>query len=682
MRYLYCILSLLAVFFFTPAKAQQPDSTTLNDTIREIVITAKNPGTTAISGYGEQISLSSRNLNKQVKVLGNADAFRYIQLLPGVATNNDFTTGTAVQGCEFSQSIVEMDGATLFYPYHLMGIFSTCNNDHFATVALEKSIHNAEFANRLGGKINILPQTEIPETFSGNIDAGLISSGATLSIPLSSKCGLILSGRLSYLNTLYSPLLEDETNRIRYDFFDTNLSFLYKIDTNNTLSVNTLLGKDRLALHSKESFLDFNLGWDNTALSATYEHMVKTISHKTNVAYSRLDNKLNIIMSEFDMAIPSKINQLSVKESAKISLTKKWTISTGAAFEYNKMRNNTGNTTGLFNDNSQPESYTEATETRISGDITYSPSEKWNICAGAKATIYNNGDYNHFSIDPCATIRYKHPQFGSMALHAGIYHQYIHQAGFSTCGLPTDFWFMSNRKLPQQKAYSITASWTHHITPLNMDFSAEVYYKRMLNQPEYNGSVMSVIYNDFNAQNNVIESNGFNTGLDVMLQKQFGKLSGWISYSLGFARRKIPGLATGYVPSTRESLHNLSITANYKHNAKFSYAANFVFASGAPTTPVESVFMIGENVLCKYGEYNSWHLPHYHRLDLSATYTFPKKDNSRYSHFLNLSIVNAYASKNVIFQYFSYWGENQTFRFKEMSTLFQLLPSISYRLEF
>ena len=682
MRYHYCILLLLADFCFNIANAQQLDSIALNDTIHEIVITAKNPSTTAISKYGDRISFSAQNLGKQVRILGNADVFRYIQLLPGVATNSDYSTGTSVQGCEFSHSIVEMDGATLFYPYHLMGIFSTCNNDHFSNVSLEKSIHYADFANRLGGKVSIQAQNELPNSISGNIDAGFISSGATIAIPISYKCGLILSGRISYLNALYSSLLENEDNKIKYDFFDTNLTFLYKKDTSNTFSVNALFGQDRLDCFSKESFLNMRLGWKNFALTATYEHIGKTLSHKSNVAFSRFDNTLNIIMPDFNAGIPSEITQLSIKESIKVTLGKKWYINTGGAFEHCKMMNNTSNVDGLYNNDSKQVSYTNANEIRIHGDIAFCPDEKWNLSTGAKATIYNSDDYNHVSIDPCATIRYKHPWYGSMTLHAGIYHQYIHQTGFSANGLPTDFWFLSDKQLKPQKAYGITVSWKHRIRPLDMDFTAEVYYKRMLNQFEFNGSAMSVLFNDFDAKSNIIDSHGFNTGIDIMLQKQFGKITGWVSYSLGFARRKIPELVKGYVPSARESLHNLSITANYKHNDKFSYAANLVFASGAPTTPIKSVFMIGENVLCEYGEYNSWHLPHYHRLDLSATYTFPKKIAGKYSHFLNLSIVNAYASKNVMLQYFSYSIDNATLKFKDMSTMFRVLPSISYRFEF
>lgn len=673
---------LLAVFYFKTAKAEQADSITLNDTIHEIVITAKNPSVTAISKYGEQISISTQNLDKQVKILGSADAFRYIQLLPGIATNNDYSTGTSVQGCEFSHTIVEMDGATLFYPYHLMGIFSICNNDHFSKVALEKSIHNADFANRLGGRISIQAQKELPCSLSGSIEAGLISSGISMSIPVSSKCAFILSGRLSYLNALYSSLLENEDSRIKYDFFDTNLTYIYKMDVANTLSVNALFGQDRLFCNNKESFLDFNLGWDNLALSASYEHSGKTVSHKTNISISRFDNTLNIVMPDFNAGIPSEISHLSIKESAEVALVKKWLINAGGVFEYYKMMNNASSVEGLYDNNSQQAGYTNANETRIYGNIMFRPGEKWELNAGVKITNYNNGDYNHVSIDPSATIKYKSPLCGSMALHAGIYHQYIHQTGFSANGLPTDFWFLSDMFIKPQKAYGIAASWKYRISRLNVDLTTEVYYKRMLNQSEYNGSVMSVLFDDYDAKNSIIASQGFNAGFDIMLQKQFGKFTGLMSYSLGFARRKILELAKGYVPSTRESLHNLSVTVNYKHNSMFSYAVNFVFASGAPTTPVKSMFMVGENILSEYGEYNSWHLPHYHRLDLSATYRFPKKIAGKYSHFVNLSVVNAYASKNVMLQYFSYQEDDATFKFKEMSTMFKVLPSISYRLEF
>lgn len=672
---------LLAVFCFQKTHAQNPDGTSLSDTIKEIVITAKSQQLTSISSHAEKISLSSQRLGNQAKILGNADAFRYIQLLPGVSTNNDYTTGTSIQGCEFSHSVVEMEGATLFYPYHLLGIFSTCNNDHFSNISIEKSIHSSDFANRLGGKIEIQPKKNLPEKLTGSADVGLISSGISMSIPISSKCGLILSGRISYLNALYSPLLENDENKLRYDFYDTNLTFLYRKDKYNTFTVNAMLGKDKISNFNKESYLDLKSKWNNFAFSSSWEHKGK-IAHKTNIACSYFKNDISVLMPDFTINLPAKITQISIKENISCQLNEKWNLNSGIASDFHRILKNRSYSEGLYDNNKTFKGYNNDNETRLFGDITFSPDNNWAFSTGIKNTVYSTHNFNNFSTDPYFTLKYKHHKIGSLAVHAGIYHQYIHQAGLSACGLPMDFWFISDNYTPKQKAYSLAATWTHKIPRVNIDFSAEIYYKRMLNQLEFNGSVMNVILNENDLKSNLITSNGFNTGIDIMLQKRFGKISGWLSYSIGFARRKIPDLASGYVPSSRESLHNLSVTANYKHNELFSYAANFVFASGTPTTPIKSVFVIGENVLCEYGKFNSHNLPDYHRLDLSCTFTFPQKVNSRCSHSLNLSIVNAYANKNIALQYFSLSKESSSFIFKDISTMFKVLPSLSYRLEF
>lgn len=84
-------------------------------------------------------------------VLGSSDPVRALQLLPGVATNNDYTSGIRIQGCEASQSLLEMDGAPVFNAAHLLGLFSTFNASHFRGMALVKNRHDAGFPNRLSG---------------------------------------------------------------------------------------------------------------------------------------------------------------------------------------------------------------------------------------------------------------------------------------------------------------------------------------------------------------------------------------------------------------------------------------------------------------------------------------------------------------------------------------------------
>lgn len=84
----------------------------------------------------------------------------------------------------------------------------------------------------------------------------------------------------------------------------------------------------------------------------------------------------------------------------------------------------------------------------------------------------------------------------------------------------------------------------------------------------------------------------------------------------------------------------------------------------------------------EYGERNSARLPLYHRLDLGATYSFSTGHTVRLRHLLNLSLINAYAHKNVEMQYFILNSENGDYSLKRIYSLYNLIPSVSYTLEF
>lgn len=680
----HTLMLIIAVcyFFCISTQAQNTANISLNDTIKEIVIVGNNPQTTSQSKYGESTSISAKNLGKLTQTLGSADALKYIQSLPGVQNNNDYTAGISIQGCEFSQSTVDMEGATIFYPYHFMGIFSACNNNHFPKISIEKSAHSTSFPNKLGGKITLHPHQDIPSQFSGNADIGIISSGLSLSIPVSSKCAVILSGRLSYLNLLYSGILSNEDNDIKYDFFDSNITFLYKKDTYNTFSVNMLYGKDKLENNNKDSFLGIDLGWKNLASSLSWNYDGRFKS-QTALSFSSFSNSLNIQMPEFNSKIPSEISQISLKEDIKIPLNDILDFNGGATLDYYHLRKNSSQTTGLgANNNNIVDTHINATESRLYGEVECKPSNAIQVGIGIKTSFYNNADFHKFNIDPCVTIKWDYAS-NKFSINAGIYHQYLHQSGFSNIGMPSDFWFLSDNLLLPQKAYSISAIWKRDLPLLNMIFSAEIYYKRMLNQSEFEGSILGVLDSNFMEQSNFIKSHGFNTGIDLLLQKQFGRLSGWLSYSFGLARRKIIGEEhLGYIPSSRESLHNISLILSYRLNAKWHLSSNFTYTSGAPTTPIKSVYMLGENILCEYGEHNSWNLPDYHRLDISASYQIPHKIGSKVAQSLNFSIVNAYAHKNIMMQYFTLDEKESTFKYKEIASMFKVLPSISYRIDF
>ena len=100
-----------------------------------------------------------------------------------------------------------------------------------------------------------------------------------------------------------------------------------------------------------------------------------------------------------------------------------------------------------------------------------------------------------------------------------------------------------------------------------MEISAEVYYKKLSHQHEYSGSILDFFTQVYHIENNMIHGKGYNYGLNLMLKKNRGKLSGWVSYAIGSSRRRFPELSpTEWFNLTFDRLHDLSVVANYRFN--------------------------------------------------------------------------------------------------------------------
>ena len=131
-----------------------------SERMEEVEVKAYSPRTLSDDRNG-RLYWNMESLADMPHVLGSADPLRSLQLLPGVATNNDYTSGIHIQGCAASQSVLNMDGAPIFNASHLLGLFSVFNASHFRGMALVKNRHDAAFSNRLGGEVSFYPTDSI-----------------------------------------------------------------------------------------------------------------------------------------------------------------------------------------------------------------------------------------------------------------------------------------------------------------------------------------------------------------------------------------------------------------------------------------------------------------------------------------------------------------------------------------
>ncbi|MEY2718706.1 MAG: hypothetical protein RLZZ273_72, partial [Bacteroidota bacterium] len=106
-----------------------------------------------------QISISRVNIPmeqlSQIRIGGEADVFRALQMLPGVLTSSQISSGLFIRGGSPDQNLVLLDGMTVYNPTHLFGFISAFNNDAIKDVDLVKGGFPAEFGGRMSAVLNI-----------------------------------------------------------------------------------------------------------------------------------------------------------------------------------------------------------------------------------------------------------------------------------------------------------------------------------------------------------------------------------------------------------------------------------------------------------------------------------------------------------------------------------------------
>jgi hypothetical protein len=262
--------------------------------------------------------------------------------------------------------------------------------------------------------------------------------------------------------------------------------------------------------------------------------------------------------------------------------------------------------------------------------------------------------------------------------------QYIHLASLSASTLPIDLWVPCSDIVKPQIGRQYAVGYFQNFANDHFESSVELYYKDMLNLIEYADGAMPGDDIGNNADNYFIFGDGTSYGLELYIKKRTGALTGWIGYTWSKTERIFEGINNGEkFPAKYDRRHDISFTATYQINEKWTASTIFVFATGNTTTLPVGRYMIDGELVSEYGARNSYRMDPYHRLDLSVTYIHKKTD--RWESSWNFSVYNVYNRKNPYFIYFENVGTVEdgsfTSRAKQVS-LFPILPSITWNFKF
>ncbi len=683
--------TLFITFMLLPvvACAERVDSLRHNDLGEAQVTTIKsfNPlkGSSAA-----QVHWDMKQLQALPQILGNADPIRYLQTLPSVQTSTEYDAGLHVQGCNNGQNAILLGKAVVYNPSHLMGIFSTFNSSHF------KALHfttqsSADSPSRLGGVVQMeLPSLPIEapniiadkkkDNVGGEVSLGPLTSQGTLQIAPTSHALITLSARQAYFNLLYSKWLDFGGDTNKYGFGDYNATINLRLGNRHHLMLNGYYGQDRLQVVYSGLNQPSSLHWSNAVGEVSWLTTLKHWQLTQSLTYSASQSQLKLNFNDTQLHIPAHINTLSYQAAVTSQHAK-----VGAEVLLHNVQPQNPQVNNRYGTDIEPQALQRTQEyTCFALYNTPLPFIKGiETELGIRTTFFHTADYAlYVKANPSALLTWNIRDKHRLQLQGSIEHQFLHQTGFTSLGMPTEFWFASSQNYKPQRAESVSILYDAETRNKAWRIAAQIYYKRLHHQTEYDDNVLSLLEGIYSLDKALLKGKGKNYGFGIQLTRQQGRITGWVGYAYGRSRRSFNNARfQGTYPSNYERLHEFNLNVMWRATAQLSFSSTALCASGTPFTAPKGFYMINGYVVADYGQRNAARIPTYFRVDLAMNYEFkPRTPLQRFRHSLNVSLFNALGIKNTLF--YRLKTSADTFYYGPVRFLKYPLPSFNYKLSF
>jgi hypothetical protein len=660
----------------------------------EVVVSARRNDHNVEKAQMSVIDVPLKQLTTLPALVGEPDVLKVVQLLPGVQSGKEGTTGFHVRGGNSDQNLIQLDEATIYNPDHLFGLFSTFNNNAINNVTLIKGGFPAEYGGRLSSILDITMKEGNKNKFAVNGGIGLLASNLTVEGPIKKEKGsFIISGRRSYIDILTKPFIPKSKNNTNYYFYDVNAKLNYTVTDKDRLYLSFFTGLDD-AKYTGANSLNYGINFGNRTATLRWNHLFSNkIFTNTSLVYNDYHNQLTTIQSKYVAQLYSGIKDLNAKTDWELQPSPAHTIKFGANYSYNTFIPATTSTKVPKNDtikviqvDSIPHKYSNQFAFYLSDDIKL--NEKISLNLGVRIPVYSSANVTYKAIEPRASIKLSTSQTSSLKASYSEMNQFLHLVPSSTASLPTDIWISSSDMVKPELSRQISLGWFKNFNNNSIETSVEAYYKTMSNQVLFKEGTQPLLSNNIDDQ--LAFGKGESYGIEFFARKNFGKLTGWASYTLSWTNQTFAELNYGKsFPYTYDKRHNISVVGTYDFNKVWTFSADWVFTSGGAYTlplgriPVFEAGSLYDGNYYDFKERNNYRYRPYHRLDVSFIHHNKEHQVAglKYQSEWVFGVYNLYSRMN---PYFVYLTVDQTTRqpiAKEVSLL-PAIPMVSWNFKF
>ena len=656
-------------------------------------------------------AMSIKEIKELPSFLGEADILKSLELLPGVNSVGEASTGFNVRGGNLDQNLVLVDEAILFNTSHALGLFSILNPDVVRNFSLFKGSIPAQYGGRLSSVLNIELKEGNSPRWQGSGGLGLASSRIMVEGPLSHRTGLLIGLRSSYSNWLIKTLEAPDVRNSRVYFGDGLFKLIHQLNDRNQLALSGYASYDYFRFAK-----DFGYTWASTILSLRWRYLVSNrvtlLSHlvkggyqsrqfepegsdafnyysgidywkaKSNLSFQGANHFLQagLEILRYEMR-PEELEPvhtrsgltpvLQEKDQAwdasfylndDIDLTDDFSISVGARISFYR---NIGPR--------QVYIYTDGLP-RISGNI----QDSLQFRRSESIATYQG-------FEPRLSFHYRLNELSALKLSYNRQTQNLHLISNSTTATPTALWQLSNFHFEPASSDNFSIGYFREYGDV-WESAVELYYKKARRLLEFK-DLADLLLNE-QLETEVVSGTGKAYGMEFSVSKKYGLWTGNLAYTYSRSLIKFNNELAGeqinngkWFPSSYDQPHQFNIQIKHSMNPVHSFQIHFTYKQGRPVTAPVGAYLLGDVLVTNYSERNRYRIPDYHRLDLSYTLDRTQSRMKGLKSSFTLAFYNVYGRKNpyTIFFQRDERGIHQAYK---LSVLGSVFPSLTWNFIF
>lgn len=591
---------------------------------------------------------------KQIPMsLGEVDVIKSSLLLPGVQSVGEAAAGYNVRGGSTDQNLMLLNDAPILNPFHFFGFFSTFNSDVIGDVTLYKSGIPAAYGGRISSVMDVRLKEGNKEGFKVSGGISPVTGRIMIEGPVKKRVTYIISTRTTYSDWILKQLDDIRLQNSTAGFYDIQGMTNIQVNQKNKISLSGYYSKDKFDFYQVSAFSyvngaatlqwhhDFkpNLYADFSAIMSDYSYQINSVENPLAMKGMRYRLDQRLVKAAFTY-FPSDRHKINFGLNSTF-----YKLAAGEQFPLN-------DTSIVLHQKLQEE---QALESSVYISDVFSLSPTISISGGLRFNIYTSfgpgSEYSYAGDAPLSeeslqdTVHYSGGEVISfypdlefrissrvllgpaLSLKMGFQRmfQYIYLVSNTAAISPTDIWKLSNNYIEPQRSDQYSLGIYRNFSRNTIEASIEGYYKDLKNIIDYKSGAKLLMNEQIETV--LLNGSGKAYGIEFMLKKNKGSITGWLAYTYARIFHKVDGeyeeeiINDGnYFPALYDKPHDLKVVINAKLSRRFNLTSNFVYTTGRPITYPVGYFQYGGVNRFFYSDRNEYRVPDYIRLDLAATY--------------------------------------------------------------